>query len=137
MDQREYEFTSRDNQLLDEVSGRMRLFAYLLVASVILTVILTGYSLISMGITAGGLAGGMGMMLISAGISLVIAFLTLSASGAIAAAARNPGNEVSPMMNALNSLKKLFGFQYWLIITMILLMILAFFLMFVAVFTVR
>ena len=114
-EQREHEFTAADNEVLNAVSVRMRIFAYLLILSVVLSLLVTGFQLVSMGVTGGGLVGGMGSTAFSTIISLVIAFLTLSASGSLATAARTSGNDVASMMNALYSLKRLYGIQYWLI----------------------
>lgn len=134
MDHREYPFTPDDNRVLSDVAKRMKIFAYLMLGSAVLSLLMTAYQMFSFGAGITTIAGGMIGTIFSLIIYSVIAFLTLSASGALEAAARSGGRDVTPMMHALNALKKLYAVQYWLIITMILLVILVMIGVFVAMF---
>lgn len=124
MEAREHDFTPADNQLIRDVSTRMKIWAWLVVGSALLSLGTTAYQMISLGMGVPTLLAGLGGTGISVAIYFVVAFLTLAASGSLETAARAGGNDVTYMMKALTSLKSLYGFIYWLIVIVILLSIL-------------
>lgn len=124
MDERQHPFQPSEKQLLETLGNRMRLFAYLLIGSVVLTLLASVYNLFEMGMsiqTIGLSVFGIG---ISGIISIVIAFLTLNASAAFDAAARMEGQDVMPLMRALQAFKRLYAIKYWIIVAFILLFLL-------------
>lgn len=125
MDQREHNFSPTELTLLSELARRMRLFAYVLVASAVISLLLSLYHAYRFaGFTASGMVGFMGSTIVSTSIACVLAFLTLIASGAVQAASRGETQDPSLLMVALAALKRLFAVQYWLIVIGILLVIL-------------
>jgi hypothetical protein len=126
-----------DRQLLGQLAMRMRLFAYLLIASIVASVLAQGYRALLMGINVPNLVGFMSGTTLTTIISFVIALFTLSASAAIQMAAQSDGNDVRPLMQALSALKRLYGIQYWLIVITILLVIFVMIGAFVLLFTMR
>jgi uncharacterized Tic20 family protein len=125
MDQPKENSTQSDARLLNQVAGRMRMFAYLLIASATLPAIASGYSFISDASFSASATGSFAANAISAVVYLIIAFLTLSASGALRAASRTSCDEVTHVIHALDLMRRLFGIQYWLIIVSLALIVLA------------
>ncbi|MDF1842875.1 MAG: hypothetical protein P1U77_15680 [Rubripirellula sp.] len=125
MDQPEENSTPSNARLLNQVAGRMRIFAYLLIASVTLPAIVSGFSFFTDASFSALATGSFAANAISAVVYLIIAFLTLSASGALRAASRTSCDEVSHVIHALDLMRRLFGIQYWLIIVSLALIVLA------------
>lgn len=125
MDQSEEKSTPRDARLLNQVAGRMRMFAYLLIVSVTLPAIVSGYSFITDTSFSASATGSFVANAISAVVYIIIAFLTLSASGALRAASRSSSDEVTHVIHAIDLMRRLFGIQYWLIIVSLALIVLA------------
>jgi len=102
----------------------MRIFALLLIGSMVVSTLATVYQTVGAGIAFPTIGFAAIFLGISALISIGIAILTLSASGTLATAARTDGKDVTPLMIALQSLTKLFAVQYWLIVIFIVILLL-------------
>lgn len=115
-----------NSQRLNQVAGRMRIFGYLLILSVIIPLLVSGYDLFTKDSMSPSLIGNMAVTAISAVVYLTIALLTLWASAALRAASRTKSNEVSHIIHALDSMKRLFAIQYWMVVVFLALTVLAF-----------
>jgi len=113
-------FTSEDQEVIAATAARMKIFGYLLIVSLILTLAVTFIQIWM--VAQFPLAGMIGVMigaLIPVAISGAIAWYTLRAAGAMEMAARDPNSSPQPIGETIRELKRLFGFQYALIVILI------------------
>lgn len=105
----------------------MRVFAYLLIASVTFSSLASRYSFITDASLSASTTGNFAANAISAVVYIIIAFLTLSVSVALHAASNSSSDEVNHIIHALDLRRRLFRIQYWLIIVSLVLIVLAVF----------
>ena len=101
-----YEFNNTQNQLIRELSQKMRFVSYFLIGLGIVVAI-------------GGLVaiarGGLGNIIYGI-IQIVIGFWTNKAASAFKQIVNTQGNDIENLMSALGELRKLYTLQYWLLI---------------------
>ena len=119
-----HEFDAEQNQVLSDVSKRMRLFAGLMIATSILSLGATVFQLVRMGVRGSTLIGGTVATGVGTVIYVVVAYYTISAASSLESITTSEGADESRLLDALRSLKTLFGIQYWLIVLSLLAIIL-------------
>lgn len=102
-----YEFNNNQNQLIRELSEKMRFVSYFLIGLGVLVTIL-GLVLIANG-------GGLGNI-IQGIVQIFIGFWTNKAASAFKQIVDTQGNDMENLMSALSELRKLYTLQYWLYI---------------------
>lgn len=106
MELQPYEFSNTQNQLIKELSNKMRFVGYFLIVLGVLVAI-------------GGLVviarGGLGNI-IQGIVQIVIGFWTTKAASAFQEIVDTEGNDIENLMGALGELRKLYTLQYWLYI---------------------
>lgn len=106
MEFQSYEFNNAQNQLIRELSEKMRFVSYFLIGLGILVAI-AGILVI----TRGGLGN-----IIQGIIQIIIGFWTNKAASAFKQIVNTQGNDIENLIDALGELRKLYTLQYWLYI---------------------
>lgn len=101
-----YEFNNTQNQLIRELSEKMRFVGYFLIGLGILVAI---GGLIS--IARGGLGN-----IVQGIVQILIGFWTNKAASAFKQIVDTQGSDIENLMGALGELRKLYTLQYWLYI---------------------
>lgn len=101
-----YEFNNTQNQLIRELSEKMRFVSYFLIGLGILVAI-GGLVLIA--------RGGLGNI-IQGIVQILIGVWTNKAASAFKQIVNTQGNDIENLMSALGELRKLYTLQYWLYI---------------------
>lgn len=101
-----YEFNNTQNQLIRELSEKMRFVSYFLIGLGILVAI-GGLVLIA--------RGGLGNI-IQGIVQILIGVWTNKAASAFKQIVDTQGNDIENLMSALGELRKLYTLQYWLYI---------------------
>lgn len=110
-----YEFNNTQNQLIRELSQKMRFVGYFLIA--------LGALLILAGIVsfrAGGLS-----TIIQGIVQLIIGIWTAKAASSFQLIVKTQGGDIENLINALGELRKLYTLQYWLFIIALVLVVVA------------
>lgn len=106
MNFQQYEFSSSQNELIKQLSDKMRFVAYFLIAVGALTAV-------------GGLLalarGGFGNI-IAGVVNIIIGVWTNKAASSFKMIVDTQGNDIENLMGALGELRKLYNLQYWLLI---------------------
>ncbi|NEO28762.1 MAG: hypothetical protein F6K03_18275 [Kamptonema sp. SIO4C4] len=111
---REYEFSSSQNSLIEDLANKMRFVSYFLIV-IGIVVILAGF--VSLFLTSQGLGvEGFVQGLIQGIIQLLIGVWTFNAAKAFRRIVTTEGYDIENLMGALGELRKLYGLQYWLLI---------------------
>ena len=113
----EFEFDASQNELLEDLSGKMRFVGLLL--------LFVGFmnGVAGLVITFSNLQDGLSSLVV--GIILVlIGFWTRRASASFTQIVETAGHDISNLMVALGELRKLYSLQYWLILAAAALLIL-------------
>ena len=108
-----YEFNNTQNQLIRELSQKMRFVSYFLIA--------LGVLLILAGILswrAGGLNG-----IIQGIVQLIVGIWTAKAAASFQLIVKTQGSDIENLMNALGELRKLYTLQYWVFIIALILVV--------------
>lgn len=106
MESRQYEFSGSQNELIKNLADKMRFVAYFLIAAGVLGVI---GGLVSL--RTGGFGG-----IINGVVYTLIGVWTNSAATAFRRIVQTQGSDIENLMGALGELRKLYNFQYWLLI---------------------
>lgn len=106
MELQPYEFNNIQNQLIRELSNKMRFVGYFLISLGVLVAI-GGLVLIA----RGGLVN-----IIQGIVQIIIGFWTNKAASAFKQIVDTQGNDIENLMGALGELRKLYTLQYWLYI---------------------
>lgn len=106
MESRNYEFSSSQNELIKDLSDKMRFVSYFLIGVGVLVVIVGILTLVR---------GGIGN-LISGVVQIIIGVWTNKAATAFQRIVETQGNDIENLMGALGELRKLYVLQYWLLI---------------------
>lgn len=106
MEFQSYEFNNAQNQLIRELSEKMRFVSYFLIGLGILVAIAGIFV-----ITRGGLGN-----IIQGIIQVIIGFWTNKAASAFKQIVNTQGNDIENLIDALGELRKLYTLQYWLYI---------------------
>lgn len=106
MEFQSYEFNNTQNQLIRELSEKMRFVGYFLIG---LGVLVTIFGLVL--IARGGLGN-----IIQGVVQIIIGFWTTKAASAFKQIVATQGNDIENLMGALAELRKLYTLQYWLYI---------------------
>lgn len=106
MEFQSYEFNNIQNQLIRELSEKMRFVGYFLIG---LGVFVTIFGLVL--IARGGLGN-----IIQGIVQIIIGFWTTKAASAFKQIVATQGNDIENLMGALAELRKLYTLQYWLYI---------------------
>ena len=106
MDFQPYEFNNSQNQLIRELSNKMRFVSYFLNGSGVLVVIAGLFTLAR---------GGIGNLIYGI-IQIFIGVWTNKAASSFQRIVSTQGNDIENLMSALGELKKLYFLQYWLLI---------------------
>ncbi len=101
-----YEFNNTQNQLIRELSNKMRFVSYFLIG--------LGVLLVVAGIV-GLRAGGFGSI-IQGIIQIIIGIWTGKAASSFQLIVNTQGNDMANLIGALGELRKLYVLQYWLLI---------------------
>lgn len=108
-----YEFNNSQNQLIRQLSQKMRFVGYILITLGVLVIIagivnlrLNGFATIIQGI-----------------IQLVIGIWTAKAATSFQLIVKTQGNDIENLMTALGELKKLYALQYWIFIIALVLVV--------------
>jgi hypothetical protein len=117
--QPEYEFTEAQNKQLRQLAGSMRFVG-------IVMSLLGGTALVmgAISIVFGKIAGA--AELVNGAFYLLVGLLTLTAAGAFKKIVDTAGHDISLLMEAIGSLKKLFEIQRIAIFIVLVLLIIAF-----------
>lgn len=111
MEEKTYEFTTDQNQLIGTLAGRMKFVAiFFIVLGCIMG--LAGLFNLPAGI----------VYLVMAAIYIIIGIWTIGASNSFKKIVETEASDISHLMNALNELKKLYTLQYVLVIIAIVFM---------------
>ncbi|MGL5135972.1 MAG: hypothetical protein ACRC78_25860 [Planktothrix sp.] len=116
MDNGSYEFNESQNQLILDLSKKMRFVSYFLIVSGALGVI-SGFITISRGIE-GGFSG-----IVQGVILLVTGIWTINSAKAFQLIVNTQGNDIENLMGALGQLRKLYTLQYWLFLIAVIFMV--------------
>ncbi|MGD1806568.1 hypothetical protein ACP6PL_14165 [Dapis sp. BLCC M126] len=103
MEDKQYEFDSSQNELILDLSNKMRFVSYFLIAGGVLSGIIGLLSL-----NAG--------VIIPAVVDIIIGVWTLKAASSFKLIVDTEGNDIVNLMGALGELRKLYRLQYWLLI---------------------
>lgn len=116
MDNGTYEFNESQNQLILDLSKKMRFVSYFLIVSGALGAI-SGFITILQGVQ-GGFSG-----IVQGVILLVTGIWTINAAKAFQLIVDTQGNDIENLMGALGQLRKLYTLQYWLFLIAVIFMI--------------
>ena len=111
--------------MLADLSKRMMLFAGLMIAGSLLSLLMTVFQLTQLGATGGALFGGTIATGIWTFFYIIIGIYTISAASSVSAIVTSQGEDGAHFIAALKSLKTLFGIQYWLIVIALIAIVLA------------
>ena len=103
MEERQYEFDQSQNELILDLSNKMRFVSYFLIAGGVLAAII-------------GLLGLNPGVIIQAVVDILIGVWTLNAASSFKLIVDTQGNDIVNLMGALGELRKLYRLQYWLLI---------------------
>ncbi|NES07158.1 MAG: hypothetical protein F6K22_32790 [Okeania sp. SIO2F4] len=103
MEDRQYEFNPSQNELILDLSNKMRFVSYFLIAGGVLATII-------------GLLGLNPGVIIQAVVDILIGVWTLKAASSFKLIVDTEGNDIVNLMGALGELRKLYRLQYWLLI---------------------
>lgn len=106
MDFQQYEFTSSQNELIQELAKKMRFVSYFLIGLGILAAIGGLFSIAR---------GGFGSI-VQGVVQVVIGIWTGSAASSFQKIVDTQGNDIENLMLSLGELRKLYVLQYWLYI---------------------
>ncbi|NEQ74698.1 MAG: hypothetical protein F6K24_38680 [Okeania sp. SIO2D1] len=112
MEGQQYEFEQSQNELILDLSNKMRFVSYFL-------------------ITIGVLAGIIGLFSVNPGaiiqgvVQTLIGIWTLNAASSFKLIVDTEGNDIVNLMGALGELRKLYRLQYWLLIIALIFMAIA------------
>jgi len=112
MEDRQYEFDRSQNELILDLSNKMRFVSYFLIAGGILTTII-------------GLLGLNPGVIVQAVVDILIGVWTLNAASSFKLIVDTEGNDIVNLMGALGGLRKLYRLQYWLLIIALVFMAIA------------
>ena len=115
MDNGTYEFNESQNQLILDLSKKMRFVSYFLIVSGVLGAISGVIMVLNGGF--GGLVQGV--------ILLITGIWTINAAKAFQLIVNTQGNDIENLMGALGQLRKLYTLQYWLFLIAIIFMAIA------------
>lgn len=108
-----YEFNNTQNQLIRQLSQKMRFVGYILIALGVLVIVagivnfrLGGFATIIQGI-----------------IQLIIGIWTAKAATSFQLIVKTQGNDIENLMTALGELRKLYALQYWIFIIALVLVV--------------
>ena len=104
-----YEFTPEQEKTIGDLAGKMGFVAAFLLAMATISLVQAGYVAYKARLFDWPLA-------INALIYGCIGVWTLNASGAFAAVVTTVGRDVTHLMNALGSLRRMYSLLYWLLI---------------------
>ena len=119
MDNGTYEFNESQNQLILDLSKKMRFVSYFLIVSGALGAI-SGFITILQGVQ-GGFSG-----IVQGVILLVTGIWTINAAKAFQLIVDTQGNDIENLMGALGQLRKLYTLQYWLFIIALIFIVIGF-----------
>ena len=103
MEDRQYEFNQSQNELILDLSNKMRFVSYFLIAGGVLAIII-------------GFLGLSPDVIIQAVVDILIGLWTLKAASSFKLIVDTQGNDIVNLMGALGELRKLYRLQYWLLI---------------------
>ena len=103
MEDRQYEFDRSQNELILDLSNKMRFVSYFLIAGGVLSGII-GLLSLNVGV------------IIPAVVDILIGVWTLNAASSFKLIVDTEGNDIVNLMGALGELRKLYRLQYWLLI---------------------
>ncbi len=103
MEERQYEFDQSQNELILDLSNKMRFVSYFLIAGGVLSGII-GLLSLNVGV------------IIPAVVDILIGVWTLNAASSFKLIVDTQGNDIVNLMGALGELRKLYRLQYWLLI---------------------
>jgi len=106
----EYEFNNSQNELIQNLASTMKFVAYFLIVVGIISAI---SGLIA--ITRGGFTA-----LVQGVVQGIIGFWTIKAAKSFQLIVDTEGRDIENLMGALGELRKLYGFQYWILIIAII-----------------
>lgn len=104
-----YEFTPEQDKTIGDLAGKMGFVGAFLLA-------MTTLGLIQVGVAAWKYRRFDSFAALNALLYGCIAIWTLAASGAFAAVVTTAGRDVSHLMDALSSLRKMYSLLYWLLV---------------------
>lgn len=112
MEGQQYEFDQSQNELILDLSNKMRFVSYFLIV---------------VGVLAGiiGLLGLNAGAVIQAVVQILIGVWTLKAASSFKLIVNTEGNDIVNLMGALGELRKLYRLQYWLLIIALVFMAIA------------
>ncbi|GCL34683.1 hypothetical protein PA905_39090 [Planktothrix agardhii CCAP 1459/11A] len=113
MDNGTYEFNESQNQLILDLSKKMRFVSYFLIVSGVLGAISGVIMVLNGGF--GGLVQGV--------ILLITGIWTINAAKAFQLIVNTQGNDIENLMGALGQLRKLYTLQYWLFLIAVIFMV--------------
>ncbi|MGK7921007.1 MAG: hypothetical protein AB4080_13465 [Trichodesmium sp.] len=105
MEGQQYEFDQSQNELILDLSNKMRFVCYFLIAGGVLSVVI---GLLSLSSNASAVIQGV--------VQILIGVWTLKASSSFKLIVDTEGNDIVNLMGALGELRKLYRLQYWLLI---------------------
>ncbi len=103
MEDKQYEFDRSQNELILDLSNKMRFVSYFLIAGGVLSGII-GLLSLNVGV------------IIPAVVDILIGVWTLNAASSFKLIVDTQGNDIVNLMGALGELRKLYRLQYWLLI---------------------
>ncbi len=103
MEDKQYEFNQSQNELILDLSNKMRFVSYFLIAGGVLATMI-------------GLLGLNPGVIIQAVVDILIGVWTLNAASSFKLIVDTQGNDIVNLMGALGGLRKLYRLQYWLLI---------------------
>ncbi|MDY7008859.1 MAG: hypothetical protein SWX82_34345 [Cyanobacteriota bacterium] len=112
MESQQYEFEQSQNELILDLSDKMRFVSYFLIAIGVLAGI-TGLFSVNPGTIIQGV------------VQTFIGIWTLNAASSFKLIVNTEGNDIVNLMGALGELRKLYGLQYWLLIIGLIFMTIA------------
>ena len=112
----QYEFTGSQNELIRDLAKKMRFVSYFLIGVGVLSVV-SGLLTV--------LRGG-GGSIVNGIVYIVIGIWTTSAASSFQKIVDTQGNDIENLMLSLGELRKLYTFQYWLLIIALVFLALVF-----------
>lgn len=129
LDRTTYEFSDSQNQLIRNLSDKMRFVGYFLIATGALLV-LTGLFAFTRGVAENGFSA-----IIQGVIQIIIGVWTAKAAQAFKRIVDTTGSDIENLMGALGELRKLYTLQFWLILIALIFIALGFIIALVATIT--
>lgn len=112
MEGQQYEFEQSQNELILDLSNKMRFVSYFLIAIGVLAGIIGLF-----GVNPGAIIQGV--------VQTFIGIWTLNAASSFKLIVDTEGNDIVNLMGALGELRKLYRLQYWLLIIALIFMAIA------------